>query len=121
MWTNAGVTLKEQLVRKFGFGTLALGLLVGGGAAQYALALLQRQVTEASANILVGTAASFLVTFTNLLLQYYLVYSTMWEKMDTMTAYMDVLTFKLVFLQFLNSGIFVVGANILANYETFNL
>ncbi len=34
---------------------------------------------------------------------------------------MDVLTFKLVFLQFLNSGIFVVAATIIANYQTFNL
>lgn len=34
---------------------------------------------------------------------------------------MDVLTYKLVFLQFLNSGIFVVAATILANYEDFNL
>lgn len=38
-----------------------------------------------------------------------------------MTEYMDVLTFKLVFQQFLNAGIFIVGANIAANYETFNL
>ena len=34
---------------------------------------------------------------------------------------MDVLTFKLVFLQFMNSGIFVVLATILANLETFSL
>lgn len=45
VWSNAYVTLWEQLVRKFGFGGLALGLLVGGGTAQYALAILQKQVT----------------------------------------------------------------------------
>lgn len=41
--------------------------------------------------------------------------------MNTVTEYMDVLNFKLVFQQFLNAGIFVVAANIAANYETFNL
>jgi hypothetical protein len=38
-----------------------------------------------------------------------------------MTKYIEVLNFKLVFQQFLNSGLFVVAANIAANYETFNL
>jgi hypothetical protein len=41
--------------------------------------------------------------------------------MNTITEYTDVVNFKLVFQQFLNAGIFVVGANIAANYETFNL
>ncbi len=41
--------------------------------------------------------------------------------MNTVTEYMDVLNFKLVFQQFLNAGLFVVAANIAANFETFNL
>jgi len=65
--------------------------------------------------------ASVVVTVTNLILQYFLIYTTYWEKMNTITEYTDVVNFKLVFQQFLNAGIFVVGANIAANYETFNL
>jgi hypothetical protein len=34
---------------------------------------------------------------------------------------MDVLTLKMCFLQFLNAGVFVVGANILASYRKFSL
>ena len=34
---------------------------------------------------------------------------------------METLNFKLVFQQFLNAGLFVVAANIAANYQTFNL
>lgn len=89
--------------------------------AQYGLALMQRDVVDDTKRILVGTLASVSVTITNLILQYFLIYTTFWEKMNTMTEYLEVLNFRLVFHQFLNSGLFVVGANIAANYETFNL
>lgn len=94
---------------------------MGGGVGQYGLALVQKEVADDTLRILVGTLISVLVTITNLILEYFLMYTTYLEKMKTVTAYMDVLSFKLVFLQFLNSGLFIVIANIAANYEAFNL
>lgn len=102
-------------------GTISFILLIGGGLAQYGIALVQKNLEDDTRRIFVGTFASVIVTITNLLLQYFLIYTTYWERMNTVTEYMDVLTFKLVFQQFLNAGLFIVGANIAANYETFNL
>lgn len=102
-------------------GSISLILLIGGGLAQYGIALIQKDLENDTGRIFIGTLASVIVTITNLLLQYFLIYTTYWERMNTVTEYMDVLTFKLVFQQFLNSGLFIVGANIAVNYETFNL
>lgn len=102
--------------------TISFILLVGGGFAQYGLALMQKEFkNDDTKRILVGTLASVVVSITNLILQYFLIYTTFWERMATITEYADVLNFKLVFQQFLNAGIFVVAANIAANYETFSL
>ena len=70
---------------------------------------------------LVGTAASIMVTLTNFILNQFLTFSTAMEKIYTQTQYLDILTFKLISQQFLNSGVFVVAANILANYQDFDL
>lgn len=102
-------------------GTISFILLIGGGLAQYGIALIQKDLGDDTRRIFVGTFASVIVTITNLFLQYFLIYTTYWERMNTVTEYMDVLTFKLVFQQFLNAGLFIVAANITANYETFNL
>lgn len=102
-------------------GTISFILLIGGGLAQYGIALIQKDLGDDTRRIFVGTFASVIVTITNLFLQYFLIYTTYWERMNTVTEYMDVLTFKLVFQQFLNAGLFIVAANIAANYETFNL
>lgn len=102
-------------------GTISFILLIGGGLAQYGIALIQKDLADDTRRIFVGTFASVIVTITNLFLQYFLIYTTYWERMNTVTEYMDVLTFKLVFQQFLNAGLFIVAANIAVNYETFNL
>lgn len=102
-------------------GTISFILLIGGGLAQYGIALIQKDLADDTRRIFVGTFASVIVTITNLFLQYFLIYTTYWERMNTVTEYMDVLNFKLVFQQFLNAGLFIVAANIAANYETFNL
>lgn len=102
-------------------GTISFILLILGGFAQYGIALVQKDIEDDTKRILLGTLASIVVTITNLFLQYFLIYTTYWERMNTVTEYMNELTFKLVFQQFLNAGLFIVGANIAANYESFNL
>lgn len=68
-----------------------------------------------------GTASSIVVAITNVIIEQFLILTVKWERMNTVTQYMDVLTLKMCFLQFLNAGIFVVGANILASYQNFTL
>jgi len=68
-----------------------------------------------------GTASSIVVAITNVIIEQFLILTVKWERMNTVTEYMDVLTLKMVFLQFLNSGVFVVWANILASYQNFSL
>jgi hypothetical protein len=51
---------------------------MAGGFAQYGLALMQRDITDNTRRILVGTLASIVVTITNLILQYFLIYTTFW-------------------------------------------
>jgi len=45
--------------------------------------------------------------------------SVHWEKLSTKTERMELLTTKICLLQFLNSGIVVVIANIMANGQLF--
>lgn len=51
---------------------------MGGGLAQYGIALIQKDITEDTKRILIGTLASVVVTITNLILQYFLIYTTYW-------------------------------------------
>jgi hypothetical protein len=59
-------------------GLVSVVLLAGGGMAQYGLAIMQRDVEDDRKKILVGTVASVVVSITNLILQYFLIYSTFW-------------------------------------------
>lgn len=49
-----------------------------GGSAQYGLALVQKDFDDDNKRILIGTLASVVVTITNLILQYFLIYTTYW-------------------------------------------
>jgi hypothetical protein len=115
------MTVCSAVCRKLILGTISFILLLGGGALQYGLAVLQTDQTDESIKTYLGTASSIVVALTNGILQTFLVKTTFYERMNTMTEYMDVLSTKLALLQFLNSGIFIVGANILADYKNFNL
>ena len=78
IWDNAHVTIGEMIMRKMILGTVSFVLLMVGGFAQYGLALMQRDITDDTRRILIGTLASVVVTITNLILQYFLIYTTFW-------------------------------------------
>lgn len=56
--------------------------MIGGGC-QYGLALWQTVIEDPTAKVLIGTVASITVTITNTVLQFFLVYSTKWERVGT--------------------------------------
>jgi hypothetical protein len=68
----------EGIMRKVVLGTVSFLLLMVGGFAQYGLALMQKDITNDMRRILIGTLASVVVTITNLILQYFLIYTTFW-------------------------------------------
>lgn len=68
----------QGISRKIVLGTISFILLMGGGLAQYGIALIQKDITEDTKRILIGTLASVVVTITNLILQYFLIYTTYW-------------------------------------------
>ncbi len=60
---------------------------------------------------------SIFVATSNFFLNKLIVFLAKYEKMNTFTEYNDALNFKLVSFQFINSGIFVFGANILSSFD----
>ncbi len=56
-----------------------------GGCCQYGLAALQSSILDVDLKVYIGTVASIVVTITNSVLQYFLIVSAKWERMNTET------------------------------------
>lgn len=96
-------------------------MLFSGGFAQYWLAVLQLSVTDKTIQQLLSVGLSILVAVFNFLILQFLVITTVKERNETLTEFNTVLTVKISFFQFLNTGIFVVLANFLADINHFTI
>jgi hypothetical protein len=96
-------------------------LLFSGGLAQYWLAVLQLSVTDKTIQQLLSVGLSILVAIFNFIILQFLVFTTVKERNETLTEFNTVLTVKISFFQFLNTGIFVVLANFLADIKNFTI
>lgn len=68
-----------------------------------------------------STVSSITVTIINTIIQIFLVFSSQRERNETLTEFNTVLMVKISFFQFLNTGVFVVLANFLADPTGFSL
>ena len=64
IWENAGVSIREALLRKFGYSLLALSLLVLGGLGQYYIVVWEKN-EEKDMVFISGLAGSMLVIVLN--------------------------------------------------------
>lgn len=103
------------------FNILGALLLFSGGLAQYWLAVLQLSVTDKTIQQLLSVGLSILVAIFNFIILQFLVFTTVKERNETLTEFNTVLTVKISFFQFLNTGIFVVLANFLADIKNFTI
>ena len=68
-----------------------------------------------------STASSILVSILNFVIQMFLIFTSVKERNETLTEYNTVLMIKISLFQFLNTGVFVLVANFLANIDDFSL
>ena len=68
-----------------------------------------------------STAASILVSILNVIIQQFLIFTSIKERNETQTEFNTVLMIKISMFQFLNTGVFVVVANFLADIDGFTL
>lgn len=112
-WNNLGKTKKHifcNQVVTFGFGVL---LLLLGGVIQYGLTLWQQKAEE-SYKKPISAFSTIIVTLTNYLISFYLIWSTRLEGNLTTTTEQRSLNVKICAFQFFNAGVFYAVANILA-------
>ena len=96
-------------------------LLAVGGAAQYGLAVLETTLTNEKLILYVGMASSILVALMNEVIYKFLIYTAQKERKLTQTKINTNLIIKMGFFLFLNAGVFMVAARILAQIKTFEL
>lgn len=97
-------------------------MLIGGGAVQYGLAVASVKASQDErTQLIMSTASSLTVSVINALIQFVLVFTSHKERNETLTEYNAVLMVKISFFQFLNTGVFVVAANFLADVKGFSL
>ena len=110
------------ITRKTIYGFLSILILVAGGAAQWGLAVLKETYATTDTEVLLmSTASSILVSILNVIIQQFLIFTSVKERNETQTEYNTVLMIKISFFQFLNTGVFVVLANFLADIDGFAL
>lgn len=68
-----------------------------------------------------STASSILVSILNAIIQIFLIFTSHKERNETKTEFNTVLMVKLSLFQFLNTGVFVLLSNFLANINEFTL
>ena len=64
---------------------------------------------------------SILISVFNFIILQFLIISSRKERNETLTEFNTVLTVKISFFQFLNTGVFVVAANFLADISNFKI
>ena len=84
-WENANISVSGAICRKTYYTFLSVCLLVGGGAAQYGLAVFQNSLTDETLIFYLGTASSLLVTLMNKIILEFLYFASTKERNETVT------------------------------------
>jgi heme/copper-type cytochrome/quinol oxidase subunit 2 len=113
--------MNGAICRKLGTGCVSVVILFVGGFAQYGLSVLSDSTQDSTAQTILTTASSLIVTIFNVILMLVLGFLTKKERNETETEDQTVLMVKVTLFQFLNAGIFVIIAEITATYSTFSL
>ncbi len=108
-------------MRKSLFNILGFFLLLLGGFAQYQLAVVQLSVTDEMVRQMLSVGLSLIVAIFNFIILQFLIFTSHKERNETLTEFNTVLTVKITFFQFLNTGIFVVLANFFADTKNFTI
>lgn len=97
-------------------------MLLAGGIGQYALALLQNKYgDDERAVFYIGIFSSVLVAIMNEVIYQFLVFTASRERKETTTQMNINLIIKIGLFLFLNAGVFMVLAKILARVHDFKL
>lgn len=114
--------MEGAICRKSLYSIFSISLLLMGGAIQFGLAVAQLKVSQDSkTQLIMSTASSIAVSVINAVIQIFLVFTSHKERNETLTEFNTVLMIKISVFQFLNTGIFVVLANFLADPHNFSL
>lgn len=113
IWQNLGKSPKVIILRKILTNFIGVLLLVTNGVIQYLFALWSvSQPLETQSNI--SILSSIIVNIVNYLITVFFIWSTKKEGNLTFTTENQSLTIKIVYFQFINSGVFYTFANALA-------
>ena len=122
IWENAGISIGGAICRKTLYSFLSIIMLLLGGGVQYGLAVASTKTAQDSqTQLLMSTVSSLTVSVLNAIIQFFLVFTSEKERNETRTEYNTVLMVKISFFQFLNTGVFVIAANFLADMDNFSL
>lgn len=89
-------------------------LLLGGGI-QCGLAIVKETITDSTMQSVASYVTSVIISVFNFILYKLMVYASHREKYLTRTEEYSAMMIKISFLQFLNAGVFLVFAKLVAN------
>lgn len=122
IWENSNISVKGALIRKVIYNSLAIVLLGLGFGVQFGLALAKAKISQdETTQLFISTCISVVISLFNWIIQLFLGFTSKKQRNETVTEYNMVLMVKISVFQFLNTGVFVILAQLLANFDDFSL